>query len=280
MARLSPRWLPGRSKQNSTRRDKMLETLLLLLLICLISIPATLALYWALKNPEEAFSPGVRRNTIALIVIVYVAFALFPLLYGQSSFTSLLVAYPLLYAVLFRERVRAMLGAYSEKGLILFTASFLLLWFVEVFVVLDFYPELLIQHLLGYAGFYLGIALTIILFYRRWRYSFSQLFTIGGLWGVIIEQEFRGPKLLLSGMTGDFESLLNFILLAAHTFPVYGLYLTSPYLLFYEEFKGSERTSRWQSLVLFVAILIIPLLTWGIWSLVLGGLGIDLSGVQ
>lgn len=258
----------------------MLETLLLLLLICLISIPATLALYWALKNPEEAFSPGVRRNTIALIVIVYVAFALFPLLYGQSSFTSLLVAYPLLYAVLFGERVRAMLGAYSEKGLILFTASFLLLWFVEVFVVLDFYPELLIQHLLGYAGFYLGIALTIILFYRRWRYSFSQLFTIGGLWGVIIEQEFRGPKLLLSGMTGDFESLLNFILLAAHTFPVYGLYLTSPYLLFYEEFKGSERTSRWQSLVLFVAILIIPLLTWGIWSLVLGGLGIDLSGVQ
>jgi hypothetical protein len=97
---------------------------------------------------------------------------------------------------------------------------------------------------------------TIVWVYRRYRFSAQQTFCVGGLWGVLVEQQFASPKLLLAGQVAG---AVGFALYIA---PVYGLYLAAPRLLFFEEFNCSDRVSRWQSVWLFVTISVLPLAVW------------------
>ena len=48
-----------------------------------------------------------------------------------------------------------------------------------------------------------------------------QTFLIGGLWGVLVEQQFAGPKMLLAG------KVVEAIGFALYIAPVYGLYLAA-----------------------------------------------------
>ncbi len=218
--------------------------------------------YRAFRQPEKAFAAGWQRTTVVLIAIIYAFLALAPLLNGDRAFSHLFFVYPLLYAVLFRRRILGWLGQSARRGVVTFCVVFLLLWFQEIFVVLDYGGDI-VAHLSAYIGFYLGIPLTFTLL-RRWNYSFAQLFTIGGLWGVLIEQEFLGPKMLLAGDWG------GFFWFAPYIFVVYGLYLAGPYLLFCDQFKENERPSRLKLLVYFTDVLVIPLLTWGAYTQVFG----------
>jgi len=96
---------------------------------------------------------------------------------------------------------------------------------------------------------------------------------VGGLWGVLVEQQYAGPKMLASG------AVVEALAFGLYIFPVYGLYLAAPRLLFFEEFSLSRRTSRWQSIWLFLGISVLPLASWLLWSAILGKLGFDRTGV-
>lgn len=228
------------------------------------------ALYWALKVPEEVFVSGKKRNVIKLIAGLFFVVALIGAVSEEHAYSLLFFTYPLAYAVLFRNRLRPALADTPPK---LFVVLFVLLWVQEIFVIGDS-GNPFVTHMVFYAGYYIGIVLTIIVLYRRWSYTFKQVFIVGGLWGVLIEQNFAGPTMLLSG---DIVTLLAF---GPFIFVVYGLYLAGPYLLFYDVFKMRSQTHRWQTLSLFLAIVIIPLLTWFLWSGLFDMLNISTAAVD
>jgi hypothetical protein len=230
------------------------------------------ALYWALKVPEEIFVPGKKRKVIKLIAGLFFVVALIGAFSEEHAYSLLFFTYPLAYAVLFRDRFRSVLGDTPADPVKLYAVLFVLLLAEELFVIGDS-GNPLGTHLIFYAGYYIGIMLTIVVLYRRWSYTLPQVFIVGGLWGVLIEQNFAGPTMLLSG---DIVTLLAF---GPFVFVVYGLYLAGPYLLFYEELKMRGQTHKQQTLILFVAITIIPLITWFLWSGLLDVLNISTAGV-
>ena len=242
----------------------------------LVSLPTIAALYVIFRDAKRPLRTIRAKIVLAAIIFVYIALAFLPLLDNGRFFSVLFVAFPLLYVTFFRKWIRS--GSLFPSKWELFIIPFLLLWFDELFSVLD-YEGPILQHFIFYAGFYLGIAAVIGFFYRRWQFSFAQLLTIGGLWGVLIEQNFMFPQFLLNGLMGDGESLLAFLFLAPFTFLAYGLYLAMPFLLFYEEIQGHPKAQKRQLVALFVAILTLPLLIWGAWTAVLNLLQINLAGV-
>jgi hypothetical protein len=148
----------------------------------------------------------------------------------------------------------------------------LLLWFEETWVIVDhFSPPL--RHYVHYLGFYVGVTATIVWLYTRYRFTALQTFVVGGIWGVLVEQQFAGPKMLASG------AVVQAMIFGIYVFPVYGLYLAAPRLLFFEEFSRSDRVSRWQGLWLFLTISVLPLVTWAAWSAMLQAWGFDRTGV-
>jgi hypothetical protein len=148
----------------------------------------------------------------------------------------------------------------------------LLLWFEETWVIVDSRSPPL-RHYVHYFGFYAGMTATILWLYTRYRYTALQAFVVGGLWGVLVEQQWKGPKTLLSG------AVVEALTFGLYVFPVYGLYLAAPRLLFFEEFSASKRTSRWQAIWLLLAITVLPLVSWAISSAILQAAGFDRSGV-
>lgn len=247
-----------------------------LLFLGIVSFTTIPALYWIFRDPEKLQDSWFFKTILGAIILTFTSFALFPLLMGERFFSALFVAYPLLYAVVFRKWIRST-KIFSTKFALLFL-PFLLLWFGELFAVLDYHGPIL-QHFIFYAGYYIGYVVVIYLFYHRWRFSFAQVLTISGLFGMLIEQEFMLPKFFLQGISGNLEALLFLFLTAPFIFLAHGMYLASPFLLFYDRIKANPKANKRHVFLLFVAILTIPLLAWGIWTMILGALGIDLAGV-
>lgn len=226
--------------------------------------------YWALWQPERAFGRGWRRRALWLVVAGYGLLVALAATGPQPFYSLLFIVYPLLYGVLLRRPVRALLRRVVAKPVGRFVVVFGLLWFSELFAALDIADRDPVgRHMIVYIGFYVGLALVIVWAYNHWRYSFAALFTIGGLWGVLVERQFAGTMMLASG------NIPTFLVFASLIFGVYGFFLAGPYLLFYEEFSANPRRSRWQQVALFIAVAVIPLVTWALWSLLLAALGFD-----
>lgn len=226
--------------------------------------------YWALWQPERAFVSGWRRWVLWLVVMVYSGLVVLATTGEKPFYSPLFVVFPLLYAVLLRGTVRSLLGRWKQSRIGQAIIIFLLIWFSEIFAALDIASyDPIGRHMWNYIGFYIGLTLVIVFFLSRWRITFPALFTVGGLWGILVEQQFLGSKILLSG------NLSGFQIFASIVFPVYGSYLVGPYLLFYEEWKITTTRTRWQYVLLFVALTVIPLVTWSIWTLLLNAFGMD-----
>jgi len=243
----------------------------MLAIVLALKLPTILILAWAFQRPEEMFRPGRRYWGVLAVAVVHVLLALLSLTGEKSSLSEMFVAYPLIWSVLLRDRLRGLLPSPASIWLMAVTTC-VLLWFEEIWVIVDHRSPPL-QHYIHYFGFYFGMTATILWLYCRYRYTALQTFVVGGLWGVLVEQQFAGPKMLVSG------AVVQALGFGLYIFPVYGMYLAAPRLLFFEEFSRSNRTSRWQGIGLFLAIAVLPLVAWALWSAVLQGFGFDRTGV-
>lgn len=227
--------------------------------------------YWALRQPTQVFVRGARRWAVWAIALAYLGLTLLGAA-GQQPFTFalLFIAFPLLYSVLLRGAVRRLIRGLRRSRAGQWGVVFALVWFSEVFAALDIaHYDPVGRHMIVYIGFYIGLALVIVFFQSRWRFSVPALLTLGGLWGLLVERQFAGSKMLLSG------DIAGFLIFASIVFGVYGFYLAGPRLLFHEEWSANPPASRWQHLLLFVAVAVVPMLTWALWVLLLGAVGFD-----
>jgi hypothetical protein len=240
-------------------------------IVLALKLPTILILAWAFRHPEESFHLGRRYWGVFTVVAVHILLALLSLTGEKSNLSEMFVAYPLIWSVLLRDRLRRLVPIPASIWLMA-VGICLLLWFEETWVIVDHRSPPL-RHYVHYFGFYAGMAATIVWLYTRYRYTALQTFVVGGLWGVLVEQQWKGPKMLVSG------AVVEALTFGLYIFPVYGLYLAAPRLLFFEEFSRSSRTSRWQGLWLFLGITVLPLVSWAIWSAGLQAAGFDRSGV-
>ena len=102
----------------------------MLAIVLALKLPTILILAWAFCRPEEMFRPGRRYWGILAIVVVHVSLALLSLTGEKSSLSELFVAYPLIWSVLLRDRIRGVLSSPASVWL-MGTAICLLLWFEE-----------------------------------------------------------------------------------------------------------------------------------------------------
>ena len=240
-------------------------------IVLVLKLPTILLLAWAFLRPAGGVRARQRYRVVFFVAAVHVLLALLSFSGEKSSLAEMFVAYPLIWSVLLREPLRRLVPVPAPLWLRA-VVILLFLWLEETWVIVDFHSPPL-RHYVHYFGFYAGMTATIIGLYTRYRYTVLQTFVVGGLWGVLVEQQWKGPKLLLSG------TIVEALTFALYIFPVYGLYLAAPRLLFFEEFNGSVRSSRWQGLWLFLGITILPLASWLAWSAILQMLGFDKSGV-
>lgn len=245
-----------------------------LVFLGLVSYPSIVALYWVYKKPTEKSCLSI--GVVWAMIMTYAGISFLALTAEARFFSALFVSYPLFLVTVFRERIRKIRLFSSRFGL--FWITFLFLWLEEVFVILD-YQDPGSAHLIFYIGFYAGLALVVQYFYKRWSFSLGQVFTVGGMLGMLIEQEFLLPKYFIQTLSGSGDAFMALIFAAPFIFIVYGLYLTTPLLIFYEETRKNRKATKRHVLLLYVAIVVIPLLTWGIWDGIITGLGIDLAGV-
>jgi len=231
---------------------------------------AVLIFYWTLSQPERAFTRGLRRSVLWLVVSGYMLFILLAATGTQPFYSLLFIVYPLLYGVLLRRPVRALLLRFVRTFAGRFVLLFILLWFSELFAALDIADRDPIgRHMIVYIGFYVGLAAVLTFFLWRWRFGFIGLFTTGGLWGLLVERQFAGVNMLLSG------DIFGFLTFASVILPVYGFYVAGPWLMFYEELQAHRRPQNRVYFLLFLALAIIPLITWFIATLILNALGFD-----
>ncbi|GEM_PF-3101451 len=245
-----------------------------------LSIPV---LFWIFRH-EEDYRPSLgKKRSLYILTTVYLAFALFPLLKGDGGGMSLaFTVLPLLYICVFRRHIRVLFTYFRKNVILLAVPIFLLLILEEGFLALGYrisgfepYTSLyqVGKHLLSYTGFYIGITATIIFFHNRYQFSRWQLFMAGGLWGILVEQEFKGLKMLYAG---EFSNLFFYVPII---FLTYGLYLLWPKVVFSEELKGKIHSTRWHVLLLWVVVSIVPIATWLAWSFLLKMAGIDTGGI-
>lgn len=227
--------------------------------------------YWALWQPQIAFRRrGWRHLALWLVTLAYLGLAKLDTAAEKPFFAPMFIVYALFYSVLFREFVLDIVGRVIRSRVGRYFVILLLLWFSEIFAAMDIMNrEPIDRHMLMYIGFYAGLALVVVYFLSRWRYTFPALFTLGGLWGILVERQFAGLQMLVFG------DILGFLTFASLIFPVYGFYLAGPYFLLYEEISPNPRTSRWQYILLFIAVAVVPLVTWALWIALLKLLGAD-----
>ena len=240
-------------------------------IVLALKLPTILILSWAFRQPEESLQPGRRYWWVFAVAGVHFLLAILSLTGEKSSLSELFIAYPLIWSVLLRDRLRRLVPIPASLWLMA-VGICLFLWFEETWVIVDHRSPPL-RHYVHYFGFYVGMAVTIVCLYTRYRYSALQTFIVGGLWGVLVEQQWKGPKMLFS------RAIVEALAFGLYIFPVYGLYLAAPRLLFFEEFSLSGQTSRWQGLWLFLGITALPLVSWAIWSAMLQAAGFDRSCV-
>ena len=227
--------------------------------------------YWALRYPKEAFQKGLKRNYIVGVTLGYVVLSLAGFFFANSTLTPWMFVYlPLLWSVVFREQLRVVLGKVKQS--IIFRSIFcaMLLMIPETSLSLDTKYDIR-THLLTFLGFYLGLLCVFLLFNRQYKsLSFVQLYTVGGILGVIFEQNFQGLVLLFSG------KFIEFLLFAIIIFQVYGFYLASPKLLFYEELqeKETESVAISQNIFLLFSIVLIVGSVWFVTLILLAFMGL------
>lgn len=254
------------------------------IIVAILYLFTIYSLIKAFERVERDASVSAMRKTAWWMVAVFTLLALLPLVAHSKdrSLFHFFLIFPLLYAVLFRKITRFFIYPARKWLKLRYLIIFVSTWIIETFLVIDYNrtgfqqnygverkiiygnPEALGLHLYSYIGFYVGLALVLGFFLWKYKISLKWAFITGGLWGVLVEQNFLGIKML-------FTNPVLFSVFGPWTFITYGMYVAGAYLLFYEEISGQDRKeTKYLKLKFFLALAIIPLVSWGLWSKLIG----------
>jgi hypothetical protein len=255
-----------------------------MILFIVIYFSALFFLWKGLKKTEIEGDVKTMRKTSIWLALVFGLLAILPILAHKPdrSLFNFYLVWPLLYAVIFRGITRFIITPARKIQSLRYLVIFFLLWVLEIFLIIDYgrtgykqnygvenkiiygTSQAFGQHLFVYMGFYIGIAMVVGYFLWKYKISLTKAFIIGGLWGIIVEQNFLGPILLVTNP-------LSFLTFGPLTFITYGMYIAGPYLLFFEEIRSRERKeTKYLNLKFFLAISIIPLIAWALWTKLIG----------
>jgi hypothetical protein len=238
--------------------------------------------WFALSRPE--LKTAWVRVVSWVLLLFYTFIALAPILFGDTHTRNLFYlffAIPFGYAVVFRESTKRLAKNLPESVWVKIIVVFLLLWPIESFLVIDFirsgyvqeygveksisYTSVfaLPQHLFVYIGFYVGVALVVVLFGMKRNISASWGFIVGALWGLGVEQHFLVPKSILSGNWSALTTLVPVVSL------VYGWYVAGP-LVFFSQKISEEKPSKRDVGIFLLLLVSIPLGMWILWQKLIG----------
>lgn len=240
--------------------------------------------WFALRTPERLWQGGWVRSVFWALFAIFTFVMLGPVLFGDTHTRNLyhiFFVWPLVYAILFPRFIPKIFGRLALFWWGRCIAVMLLLLPMEGVLATDFvrtgYVQeygvekfisytsgfAVVEHLWVYVGFYLGLALVIVLFGMRRKVSASQGFLVGALWGLCVEQHFLVPQLILSGNFAALNTLVPFVALT------YGWYVAGPLLIFSNS-KVQSGASKKDLLVFFLLLLIFPIVLWLVWQRLIG----------
>jgi hypothetical protein len=177
------------------------------------------------------------------------------------------ILWPLVYVVygrtIFQRIADPLFGTLFGTSLLFFVFLFPL----DLSVAIDA-GRGIVEHMLSVLGFYIGLASTLAFIYTRYEFSYRKIFIVGGLLGLLVEQNFLGPILLVTNPIG-------FLIYAPYIFLTYALYLFGPYVLIRPVLKKRTlKKLKYSAVYLFVAVTVIPLLVWWVVNELLAWLGV------
>ena len=203
------------------------------------------------------------KNRIIGVVSVVAFFVL--LFYGQVI--AIFPLFGIVYSV--HTRIQLSMNHFYKKYIVLGLVFGL---FTEVLAVLDnldtppeerilFSPDPGMDLVLG-VGFYFFIALLWSILVKRYTFTFKSVFIIGGLWGIVMENDMA---VLVSPLTqGILIGLLSYVFV----FFVYGPFMAIPPLFFKESLNTQERKE--QKLRHGILAFLLLFAAWGLAALYMG----------
>jgi hypothetical protein len=156
-----------------------------------------------------------------------------------------LAIFPLfLFVYTIQSRIQLNLTHFYWKYITLGLACGLFTEFLAVLDNLDspleerilFHPDPAVDLLLG-VGFYFCIAVIWGILVKKYAFTEKSILVIGGIWGVIVEQDMA---VLLSPLQVGVVGFLFYVFV----FLVYGPFMAIPYVFFKKEFNQVERKER------------------------------------
>ncbi len=239
-------------------------------------------LFWVFREGNGFLEDAKKRRVLQALTIAYGVAALVPMFGGTGDGMYLFfVALPLLY-VLFQRTIRRVCSFFVQSPIYVAVPVFLLLALEETLLTIGYRLDAIapytawsgiLLHLISYTGFYAGLTVVIIFFHRRYQFSAWQTLIVGGLWGILVEQQFKGPLLF---MAGDFVNLFAFV---PFIFLTYGLYILWPKFVFGDTLHGVVPATRLHMVYFWIAVSVIPIASWLLWVYLLGFAGYSPDGV-
>ncbi len=230
---------------------------------------APLFLFLFFRNIQKQSPEFDIKNPVSFAIsLVYGMAALFSLTFEKTALSMLFIVYPIMVLAFLKHPIRKLLGTKANSVFIRMMVNFVLLIFMETFVSIDEYGRIEPSHYLFFIGFYLGLVISIEIIFMKWKWLPRQVFILGGLWGVLIEQNFLVPLMLLT------LNLIGIIFVAPFIFLTYSFYTLLPFLLFQDVYSGADPVSGKSFMVSYIVLVLMPLIVWFIVSAIEIGLGL------
>ena len=207
------------------------------------------------------------KNVVLSIILFLIVFVTVPVL-------AILPLFLFIYSI--KSRIQVDINHFYIKYIIL---GIIFGLFTEMLAILDnldkpphekilFHPNPGIDLLLG-VGFYFFIAVMWAFLTRRYTFTAKSIFVIGGIWGIVVEQN---AAILLSPLTqGIVVGLFSYVFV----FLIYGPFMAIPILFFKDLHVMNRKTRKNRHAVLaFIMLCVAYVLAGSYMILLYAGLGL------
>ncbi len=183
---------------------------------------------------QERLPPLMKMSALLSLILFFIVLVTVPVL---AIFPLFLFVYSI------RSRIQLSLNNFYRKYIVLGLFFGLLTEGLAILDNLDsppeerilFHPDPGIDLLLG-VGFYFFIAVVWSVLVKRYAFTARSIFVIGGIWGIVVEQDLA---ILLSPLTYGAAGFVMYLFV----FLVYGPFMAIP-VLFFKDLSELERKQR------------------------------------